>query len=87
MIIERNTDIYGACGFKEEHCHIEQPQTSTHEHPNTSVTTAVIDGVAYIVEHETVQTARETPLEKIRKLILRDAENFHKQGGKRAETA
>ena len=86
MIIEQNTD-YSAHSANEEHRHVEKNHAAAQEIPNTSVTTAVIDGVAYIVEHETAQTARETPLEKIRKLILRDAENFHKQGGKRAEMA
>ena len=85
MIIEQNTN-YSAHISNEEHCRVEN-HAAAQEIPNPSVTTAVIDGVAYIVEHETAQTARETPLEKIRKLILRDAENFHKQGGKRAEMA
>lgn len=86
MIIERDTDIYDEHSFNEKHCPTEKSMTSTHENPNTSVTTSVIDGVAYIVEHETARTARETPLEKIRKLILREAENLHKQG-KQAEMA
>ena len=85
MIIEQNTN-YSAHSSNEDHCHVEN-HAAAQRFPNASVTAAVIDGVAYIVEHETARTARETPLEKIRKLILRDVENFHKQGGKRAEMA
>ena len=84
MIIERNTD-HSAHSSNEEHCHVEN-HAAAQKFPNTSVTTAVIDGVTYIVEHENARAARETPLQKIRKLILRDAEKLHKSGGKRAGT-
>ena len=39
------------------------------------VTTAHIGDVTYIVEHETGSAARETAIEKIRKLILRETES------------
>lgn len=82
MIIEQDVAVNGAINTDGENRHIEKCHIAARKIPVSSITTASINGVTYIVEHETSRMARETPLEKIRKLILRDAEILHKHNGR-----
>ena len=82
MIIGQDAAVNGAINTDGENRHVEKCHTAARKFPVANITTASIDGVTYIVEHETSRTARETPLEKIRKLILRDAETLHKHNGR-----
>ena len=82
MISERNATNDSA---RDEIEDIAQNHVPTPNDHAVRITTADINGVTYIVEHETSRTARETPLEKVKKLILRDAENLKKYNGRRAE--
>ena len=45
------------------------------EHPKT-VIKKMVDGTLYIIEYAVSENARETAYEKVKRLILKDTENY-----------